>query len=65
MATIICVKNFFCKANTSRTIYLLRRLNSTTSSENVDSRKTVKNEYYDIVVEGGGMVGTAMAKSLG
>ena len=69
MSTLICARSLISKANTSRqAIFLLRRLNSTVGIEKVDEKNVLpvtQNEYYDIVVVGGGMVGTAMAKALG
>jgi hypothetical protein len=71
-SAIYAGRNILSKASSRQFIYLIQRgytigTNSQTNdnSKTTSTSSTSKNDYYDIVVVGGGMVGTAMAKALG
>ena len=78
MISVIHVKSLISK-NNRIIINSLKRFNSATSASTgttqVDSKQneagsttsksTPTNDYYDIVICGGGMVGTAIAQALG
>lgn len=45
--------------------WILTRINSFSTSTAVDLSSNGKDGHYDIIIAGGGMVGTALASSLG
>jgi hypothetical protein len=70
MSTVIYASRKILPRLSSRELLFLFRRENATNGQTIDSSKastslSPKNEYYDIVVVGGGMVGTAMAKALG
>ena len=66
MISKISLKNVISKRGIQQTKLLLisinKRCQSTEASQQAISNKT---DYFDIVICGGGMVGTAMARALG
>lgn len=45
--------------------WILTRINTFSTSPAVDLSTISKDGHYDIIIAGGGMVGTALASSLG
>lgn len=45
--------------------WILTRINSFSTSSSIDLNSNGKDGHYDIIIAGGGMVGTALASSLG
>ena len=67
--TLIILRKTILKSQIRNTLRCLSRFNSSQSGASINDQNklntTKKENYYDIVICGGGMVGTSMAYALG